>query len=154
HWPAVRRTRLMRLISFAALMVAALLDNARVGEPDSHANVIIIVSSLGLWCIVWWITLSRAMGKTHGCLTIVAIGDIVLWTLITYFTGIDRSLLFLLLLFRVADLRSVSFRQVILFGHVVVACYALLLARAPIGDTPAAEIVKLGLLYLATAYLA
>src|SRR5262249_783680 len=88
---------------------------------------------------------------------VVALGDIVAWTLVIYLTGAEHSILFFLVLLRAADFRTASFRLVLLFGHFSVACYVLLLISLLLVARPVdwpAEIVKVIILYLANIYLA
>src|SRR5262249_4263484 len=106
-----------------------------------------------------WLALVRWYGRT-GRVDLglaVALGDVVVWTLVIYLTGAERSLLFFLVLLRAADLRTASFRLVMLFGHFSVAGYMLLLAYVALVQRPIdwpTEIVKIVILYFANVYLA
>src|SRR6266850_458824 len=87
----------------------------------------------------------------------VELGDVVVWTVVIYLTGAERSLLLFLVVLRAADMRTASFRRILLFGHFSVACYALLLVYVAMVDRRLdwpAELVKIAILYAANLYLA
>ena len=139
--------RLSRLGGAAALAAAAVLHNVFVLDRYSVANLLAIVGSLTAWSLLSWSVLRRSYGRA-GRLDLglaVDLGDVVVWTVIIYLTGAERSLLLFLVLLRAADMRSASFRRILLFGHVSVACYALLLVYVAMVDRRldwTAELVK------------
>src|SRR5262245_4715644 len=149
---------LFRLAGGAALALTAVLHNVVAGRA-SLGNLLAIIGGLAAWSLLSWLVLARWYGRTgHVDLGIaVALGDVVVWTLVIYLTGAERSVLFFLVLLRAADLRTASFRMVLLFGHFSVACYVLLLVYVALVDRPIdwpAEIVKIVILYFANVYLA
>jgi two-component system, sensor histidine kinase and response regulator len=149
---------LFRLVGGAALALSAILHNVVAGRA-SLANLLAILGGLAAWSLLSWLALARWYGRT-GRVDLgiaVALGDVVVWTLVIYLTGAERSLLFFLVLLRAADLRTANFRTVLLFGHFSVACYVLLLVYVALVDRPIdwpAEIVKVVILYFANVYLA
>jgi two-component system, sensor histidine kinase and response regulator len=149
---------LFRLAGGAALALSAILDNVVAGRA-SLGNVVAIISGLAAWSLLSWAALARWYGRT-GRVDLglaVALGDVVVWTLVIYLTGAERSVLFFLVLLRAADLRTASFRLVLLFGHFSIVCYVLLLVYVALAHRPIdwpAETVKIGILYLANIYLA
>jgi PAS domain-containing protein len=56
------------------------------------------------------------------------IGDIFIWTLMVYYSGGEKSLLFWLMVMRVADQINTSFKRVLFFGHLSLCCYLGMLA--------------------------
>ena len=150
---------LFRFAGSAALAVAAVVHNVVVLERPSFSGMVLVVSALAAWSVLSWLALERWHGRTRAVdvTSAVALGDIVVWTLVVYFTGADRSLLWFLMLLRAADMRTASFHTVLRFGHVSVACYVLLLLYVAAVerrvDWPV-ELVKIGLLYGANIYLA
>src|SRR5205814_177865 len=106
-----------------------------------------------------WSALRRWYGRA-GRLDLglaVELGDVVVWTVVIYLTGAERSLLLFLVVLRAADMRTASFRRILLFGHFSVACYACLLLYVAMLDRRLdwpAELVKVGILYAANLYLA
>src|SRR5262245_20882151 len=153
HW-----CPLFRLAGGAALARSAVLHNVVAGRAFV-GNVVAIIGGLAAWSLLSWLALVRWYGRT-GRVDLglaVALGDVVVWTIVIYLTGAERSLLFFLVLLRGADLRTASFRLVLLFGHFSIACYLLLLVYVALVHRPIdwpVEIVKVVILYLANIYLA
>jgi two-component system sensor histidine kinase/response regulator len=149
---------LFRLGGSGALALSAVLHNVVEGRA-STSNLVAIIGGLAAWSLLSWLALARWHGRTGrvDLGIVVAFGDIVVWTLVIYLTGAERSLLFFLVLLRAADMRTASFRLVLLFGHFSVACYVLLLLYVAFVDRRIdwpAEVVKVVILYLANVYLA
>ncbi len=151
--------RLSRFGGAAALAAAAVLHNVCVLDRYSVANLLAIVGALAAWSLLSWSALRRWYGRA-GRVDVglaVELGDVVVWTVVIYLTGAERSLLLFLVVLRAADMRTASFRRILLFGHFSVACYALLLVYVALVDRRLdwpAELVKLGILYAANLYLA
>ena len=150
---------LFRLGGAAALAAAAVLHNVFVLDRSSVANLLAIVGGLAAWSLLSWSALRRWYGRA-GRLDLglaVELGDVVVWTVVIYLTGAERSLLLFLVVLRAADMRTASFRRILLFGHFSVACYACLLLYVAMLDRRLdwpAELVKVGILYAANLYLA
>src|SRR5215813_8449396 len=149
---------LLRLGGGAALALSAVLHNVVTGRA-TPSNVTAIIGGLAMWSLLSWLALERWYGRTGrvDLGIVVALGDIVAWTLVIYLTGAEHSILFFLVLLRAADFRTASFRLVLLFGHFSVACYLLLLVYVALVHRPIdwpVEIVKVVILYLANIYLA
>ena len=151
---------LFRLGGSAALALGAVLHNVVVLEQWSAANLVAIVGGLLAWALLTWLALIRWFGRT-GRFDLgyaVALGDVVVWTLVIYLTGAEESLLYFLVLLRAADMRRAGFRRVLFFGHFSVLCYLLLLAYVATHDRHEiewpVEVVKVVILYLANLYLA
>jgi two-component system, sensor histidine kinase and response regulator len=141
-----------------ALAASAIVINVVAGRA-TLGNLAALIGGLAAWSLVSWLALTRWYGRIGrvdlGIL--VAFGDVVVWILLVYLTGAERSLLFFLILLPAADLRTTNFRLVLLFGHFSIACYMLLLAYVAVVHRPIdspAEMVKVAILYLANLHLA
>jgi signal transduction histidine kinase/CheY-like chemotaxis protein len=149
---------LLRLGGFSTLAAVAVLHNVFVLERYSAGNLLAIVGGLAAWLLFSWLTLRRAYVRRRDLAVAVQLGDAVAWTLVIYLTGAERSLLVFLVLLAAADIRAVSFRRVLFFGHFSIACYVLLLVYVAVVDKHRlewpAELVKVGIFYIATLYLA
>jgi len=150
----------LRLAGLAALAAVAVLHNVFVLERYSVGNLLAIVGGLAAWLLLSWLALRHAYdrpGRVDLALA-VELGDVVVWMVVIYLTGAERSLLLFLVLLRAADMRAVSFRRILFFGHFSVACYVLLLLYVAVVDTHPLqwprELVKVGILYAANLYLA
>jgi len=152
-----RDSLVFRGVGNAVLAIAAILCDRVVFERHSLADVFAI--GLGVWAIVSWAALLRMPSRLSAAqfTTGVTLADIVVWTVLIGLTNADASLLLFVILLRAVDMRTASFRAVLLFGHAAVACYGLLVLHGSTVHRPgdrAAEFVKVGLLYLAAIYLA
>src|SRR5262245_7350422 len=83
--------------------------------------------------------------------------DVVVFTIAIYLTGGDRSWLFFLVFIRTADQANTNFRRALVFAHLTVAAYAVMLLELQFveGRTIAwqVESFKLALLYAANLYI-
>src|SRR5436309_6334417 len=150
----------LRLAGLAGLAAVAVLHNVFVLERYSVGNLLAIVGGLAAWLLLSWLALRHAYdrpGRVDLALA-VELGDVVVWMVVIYLTGAERSLLLFLVLLRAADMRAVSFRRILFFGHFSVACYVLLLLYVAVVDKHhlqwPRELVKVGILYAANLYLA
>src|SRR6267143_1533685 len=115
----VRWYSLLRLGGGAALAAGAVLHNVFVLDGYSPGNLLAIVGGLAAWSLLSWLALRRWHGRTGriDLGLVVELGDVVVWTIVIYLTGAERSLLLFLVLLRAADMQTASFRRVLLFGH-------------------------------------
>ena len=86
------------------------------------------------------------------------IADLLFWLLVIYRTGAEKSLLFFLSLVRVSEQRDMSFKRVLVFAHLTLIAYALLVFYlVSIEGRPVdlrLEILKMAYIYGASLYLA
>src|SRR5438093_3999894 len=86
------------------------------------------------------------------------IADLLFWLLVIYRTGAEKSLLFFLSLVRVSEQRDMSFKRVLVFAHLTLIAYALLvfylvsIEGRPVGTRP--KLLKMAYIYVANLYLA
>ena len=110
----------LRVAGFALLSLSVLLHNRLVlGQPawTAWAELTFV---LALYCATSWYALHLFFVdlRRHFDLgALVLAGDIGMFSLVTYATGGERSWLFFLPMFRVADQTVTSFRRALAFAH-------------------------------------
>src|SRR5437867_4952237 len=131
-------------------------------EPFSWWRYLTFVLILtGYWISSWFIP--RLIYKTARKLSLdfslfFLIADLLFWLVVIYRTGADRSLLFFLSLVRVSDQRDMSFKRVLVFAHLTLLGYALLVfylitIEGRLVDVRL-ELLKMAYIYGANLYLA
>jgi two-component system, cell cycle sensor histidine kinase and response regulator CckA len=150
----------LRLLGFSLLGIGALLHNLFLREPFSWASVVQLATILTLYPLCSWLTLYFffARVKTFDLGSFFLVFDIFIYVLIVYFTGGDKSWLFFLVLSRVADHVNTSFRKVLLYAHISIGSYVLMLIYLMYVEHHAiawlAEASKIAVLYGVSLYLA
>lgn len=149
-----------RLIGFnAVLATAMLLSHFTLGAFtwDAFRPVIIGVEA---YCLLSWFAL-RSMWlrlQPFDLQTPLLVADLLVWAVIIYVSGAERSWLFFILILRVADQSYTSFRRALVFAHLAPLIYFLILTYVVVvdgRDVPVAgEAAKLFCLYGASLYLA
>jgi len=149
-----------RLAGFCLLSVAILLHNRYIlGTFDWQAWTAVSAVLIG-YGVAAWIALYAFYPRVRAFdLQLAFLGlDLAGWALAVYATGGERSLLFFIFAFRVADQLNTTLRRVLVFAHLAPACYALLaLYLALVEGRPlvwSAELAKIAVLYLAGLYMA
>src|SRR4051794_34434861 len=108
---AVFEIPLLRLIGFALLSVAVLLNNRYLlGEPSNRAWAAVTALLLA-YCFFSWAALAlfyRRLLPFDLSLFFLAI-DVVVWTIVIYASGAERSWIFFIYLIRVADQTTSTF---------------------------------------------
>jgi signal transduction histidine kinase len=158
HFHAVEIPRL-RLLGFLILTVLVLLRQTFVpDEAPPHPallGAIVLGYSLGSWAILYAF-FDRVRFANLG--TVFLSIDVLAFLFAIYLTGADKSWLFFLLFIRTADQTNTNFRRALVFAHLSVALYALLLVELAFVEHRAiawpVEIFKLLLLYGANLYIA
>ena len=149
----------LRLAGFLIVTALVLLRQAVVGaEPDTYPillGVVVLAYSLVSWAILYFFLDKGPPWLKLGTLFLAV--DIAAWVAAIYLTGADKSWLFLLLFVRAADQAHTSFRRALMFAHLSVLAYALLLLElAFVEHRPivwSTEIFKLLLLWGASVYI-
>jgi hypothetical protein len=109
----------LRLLGFCLLTICIFFHNLFILKSSAHPNIFEIASIVIGYSIISWLILYSCFGKIKrfdiGFLFLVF--DIFMWTLMVYFSGGEKSLLFWLMVIRVADQINTSFKRV-LFGGI------------------------------------
>jgi hypothetical protein len=114
-----------RLAGFSILILWALLYDLLVSPSFSWPSYLFFVSTMLLYCAASWRILRFGYGRIHpvdlGMVFLLL--DLVMFLWVIYRTGADNSLLFFLMVLRVADQTYTSFGRVFFFAHVTTAAY-------------------------------
>jgi hypothetical protein len=101
-----------------------------VGPGDSNWRlVLVLATSLFAYSFVSWALLYLFFGRAGpvNLGTVFLALDVFAFLWAIYLTGGDQSWLFFILFIRVADQANTSFRRALIFSHITVAGYAMLL---------------------------
>ncbi len=148
-----------RIVGTALLLLCVVLNNRFIlGAFDAWAFTR-LAAGLLVYSLAAWIALRLFYARVHGPSLgrIFLVTDIMAWTFVVYASGGDRSWLFWLMFMRAADLQSVGVREILLFGHLSVVSYAVMLGwligvehrTVALG----AEAAKLAIIYAVNLYL-
>jgi PAS domain S-box-containing protein len=148
-----------RLIGHALLIVAVPVHNRFILGEFSWSSFVQVAAVLLSYSLLSWLVLYLFAARIRivDLGTVFLVGDLAVWTFVVYHTGGDRSWLYFLTVIRVADQLSTTVRRVLVFAHLSVASYALLVAYlAFVEGRPVswpAELAKLLFLYGANLYI-
>ena len=146
------------LILCAYVFIYDLLDPG----PFSFARYFTFVLILAAYCLGSWfiprLVYKRARELRLDFSQFFLIADLLFWLVVIYRTGADKSLLFFLSLVRVSDQRDMSFKRVLVFAHLTLIAYALLVLylfyiEVRLVDLRL-ELLKMAYIYGANLYLA
>lgn len=149
----------LRVFGFALLLFLVPLHNIFILGVFSWTRFSLFASIMAAYLAVSWAVLYRYFERWKGIdLGAFFLGaDIFIFVLAIYFSGGTESWLFFLLIVRVADQTNISFRRVVVFSHLSVIVYLLMLLylgfieRKPfVWET---ESVKLLLVYCINLYI-
>ncbi|HEY0712622.1 MAG TPA: ATP-binding protein [Polyangia bacterium] len=156
-----RQIPALRLLGTLLLGLAIVVYNAVVpATGGARYSAGPFVAGMLVYCLLSWLILRRWYERVRSFdLGHVFLGIDVLWFAGAIFvTGGTQSWLFFLLLIRVADQTSTSFRLVLWYAHMSIASYGLVLwAQATFTTQPipwGVEMVKIAAIYLAALYIA
>ena len=149
----------LRLLGFALISFFILVHNYYVFKVFYWAPFLQFSSIAFSYSLFSWAILYLFFGKTGkfdlGILFLTT--DIFIFVLAIYFTGAYKSLLFFLLIIRVADQTSTSFKRVLVFAHVSILTYIAMLFYIVHFDHRSfpfsLEIPKLCCIYFAGLYI-
>ncbi len=128
--------------------------------PSPWQESLNFVLIAGAYCLGSWLLLRQAYAKfkKSDIALFFLVTDLLLWLFAIYRTGGDRSFLFFLGIVRVADQAYTTFKRVLVFAHLTVIAYALLiLYLVVIEGRPVdlrLEFLKMLFIYGANMYLA
>ena len=133
---ALRRYRLnviqmpiLRLLGFSLVSLLVYLHNNFLLNSFSLSEFFTFLAIIYSYAVVSWVFLFFFFERFQKFdLGVGFLGiDILFFTLAIYYSGGDKSLLFFLLISRVADQTNTSFKRVLIFTHLTVLSYILLL---------------------------
>lgn len=163
---ALRRYRLnviqmpiLRLLGFSLVCLLVFLNNKFLLDSFSFGEFLKFLIIIYSYAVVSWVLLFFYFERFKRFdLGISFLGiDILFYTLAIYYSGGDKSLLFFLLISRVADQTNTSFKRVLIFSHLTVLCYILLLIYLHLFEQRQIiwqyETVKLVILYCFNFYI-
>jgi PAS domain S-box-containing protein len=151
---------ILRMLGFCLLTICIFFHNLFILKSPAQPNIfhiscIVITYSIISWLILYF-CFERVKRFDIGFLFLVF--DIFIWTLMIYFSGGENSLLFWLMVMRVADQINTSFKRVLFWGHLSVLCYLgmlvylLYVEHRPI--SPRYELPKILVIYGSNLYIA
>jgi signal transduction histidine kinase/ActR/RegA family two-component response regulator len=148
----------LRLLGFLLITLLAALRHTFIPD-DPTTRPLLLGAILLTYSFVSWAILYAFFDRwKHVKLGNLFLAlDVVGFIVAIYLTGADKSWLFFLLFIRVADQANTSFRRSLVFAHLAVGLYGLLLLDLLFIERRAvawpAEVFKLLLLYAACLYL-
>ncbi|MDP9191904.1 MAG: ATP-binding protein [Acidobacteriota bacterium] len=137
--PQLRRERTWRLaavelplvrLAGSVLLALAVYVHNRFLIPTTETNAWLSVTIVvGLYALVSWIAIGYFLRRDPPIdFTMpVLVGDLPVWTFAIYQSGAEGSLLFFILLLRVADQVQTTFRRALIFALLAAGCYASML---------------------------
>ncbi|MGH8066135.1 MAG: PAS domain S-box protein [Candidatus Entotheonellia bacterium] len=150
----------LRVLGFCLLALCLLLHNFFLLKSFSWTIFFEIVSIVISYSLASWLVLYFLFEKIQkfdiGFLFLVI--DVFIWTAMIYFSGGEKSLLFWLMVMRVADQINTSFKRALFFGHLSTASYiAMLLYLMYVDHQPISllqELPKIVVIYASNLYFA
>lgn len=150
---------ILRVLGFGFLSLVVLLHNRYVLEDFLRRDFIHFLFMISGYCIWTWIILyffyDRVKKVDLGVLFLTM--DICVYTVAIYYSGAEKSLLFFLLCIRVADQTATFFKRALLFAHIPIVCYLLMLLYVSHIEGRqivwSSELVKLTIVYSFNIYL-
>ena len=115
----------LRILGFFLLTVCIFFHNLFVFESSPYPSIFAIASIVMSYSLISWMILYLYFEKIQNIdlSFMFLVVDIFIWTLMIYFSGGEKSLLFWLMVMRVADQYNTSFKRVLFFGHLSLFCY-------------------------------
>ena len=149
----------LRTFGFSLLTIYVLLYQIFLGGGFDPARYGLFLSVMATYTVASWLLLREFFGRTGkvdlGLFFLTTDLFIILWVI--YFSGAENSLLFWVLILRVADQSGTSFKRVLGMAHLTVAAYALFLAYLALVDhrpvSWSSEGLKLSFVYGLSIYL-
>jgi signal transduction histidine kinase/ActR/RegA family two-component response regulator len=117
----------LRAFGLAILAFYVLLYEALLVENFSILRYSLFFSVLAGYTVSSWLVLKSFYGRTGriNLGRVFLVFDVLVMLWVIYFSGANESLLFFLLVLRVADQSTTTFRRVVFMSHVTILMYAL-----------------------------
>ena len=150
----------LRTVGFGLLSVCVLLHNQLVlGQPawTAWAQLTLVLTA---YCASTWYTLNLFyldLRKHFDLGALFLTSDLGMLAVVIYATGAERSFIFFLPMFRVADQAVTSFRRALVFAHLAPVTYLAVIAYAIAVDgrtiPPGPEVAKAFFIYGGSLYM-
>jgi PAS domain S-box-containing protein len=150
----------LRVLGFCLLTLCTFFHNLYILKSPTQPNIFVIASIVISYSLLSWLILYLWFDKIKkfDISFLFLVLDIFVWTLMLYFSGGEKSLLFWLMVMRVADQINTSFKRVLFFGHLSLLCYVgMLVVLLYIEHRPIAlltELPKILAIYSSNLYIA
>jgi len=155
----VQRIPALRLLGFVVVLALVVLHDRFVLGEIAWRSILVFAAVVAVYVAGSWVALRAWFGRTgrlHLGVLFVAL-DLPLWTGAIYVSGGEKSLLFPLLLIRVADLTGWTFRRVLAAAHAAPLSFLALLGWLAVVEGRdlvwSTELWKVAFLYGAGLYM-
>ena len=149
---------LLRLYGFLLVVAMVLLHHVLLSFPSELGSVVRYSGVALAYMSLSWLALYVYYGRVRHLELVFLVADLMLLTTAIYYTGAEKSWLFLFLVLRAADQTNTTFRRAFLFNHVAISCYLLMLVGVEFFEGRAvpwnSELAKIGGLYFTGLYVA
>ena len=151
---------LLRGLGSVILSLYVLLYDVLISPPFSWSRYLFFVSILATYGVGSWLILRGGYRKVKplDLSLLFLIVDLLVWVLVIYRTGAEKSLLFFLSIVRVSDQAYSTSKRVLMFAHLSLISYALLLLYLTMLEGRVidwrTEVLKMAYIYGANMYLA
>ena len=149
----------LRALGFVLLFLGVLAHNTWLTPPLDRTSMGWLAAVFLVYSLLSWAALSVLFER----ITLFDLGvfflvtDLIVWTAAIYASGGEKSLLFFILLLRIADQANTEFRRAIFFAHLATLSYLGMLLYIFLVDQRMlywpAEATKLFFIYGASLYL-
>lgn len=150
----------LRILGFCLLTFCIFFHNLFILNSSSQPSIFAIASIVTSYSLLSWLILYlffEKIKKIDISFTFL-VGDVFIWTLMIYYSGGEKSLLFWLMVMRVADQINTSFKRVLFFGHLSLVCYlGMLVYLLYVEHRPLSirhELIKILVIYGSNLYIA
>jgi signal transduction histidine kinase/ActR/RegA family two-component response regulator len=150
----------LRGVGSIILCFYVLFYDVLINPPFLWSRYSEFVAILAAYCVGSWLILRSGYRKFRPVdlgLTLLIV-DLLVWLLVIYRTGADKSLLFFLSVVRVSDQAYTTFKRVLLFAHLSLVSYFAFILYLTLIEGRAVdwrmEILKMVYIYGANLYLA
>ena len=150
----------LRLLGFSLLTICIFFHNRSITRSPSQPNIFEVASIVISYSLVTWLILYLWFEKIKAIdIGFLFLGvDVFMWTLMIYFSGGEKSLLFWLMVMRVADQINTSFKRVLFFGHLSLFSYLCMLGYLMYAEhrliSLPNELAKIFVIYGSNLYIA
>ena len=150
----------LRLLGLSLVSAGVLLHSLLLSEP-SITDWFRVTAIMAAYSALSWYVLHLFYAELQSRIDLGALflaTDLLVFGYVIHVTGAERSWLFFIPLFRVADQTTTSLRRALIFAHLAPLSYLLVILQAVLGEARTIalgpELAKLLLLYFGGLYVA